>query len=130
MDAPSLEMSNVDVVDAVYAGVFSGTPEDGLAHCAPGAQWHPMDLATIGSVPEWWRWGEGRQSLETYLTEILPAAAQHMDGYAVTQMDRDTIGDLVVTRVRSTHGAGVMLFRVVRGKLCDIWVFSGTDSFF
>lgn len=124
------EMSNEAVVDAVYAAAFSGTPADGLAHCAPGARWHPMNTATFTSRPEWWSWGDGSQTLETYLTEILPTFAQHSDGYAVKQMDRDTIGDLVVTRVHSTLGAGVMLFRVVDGKLRDIWVFSGTDSFF
>ena len=38
--------------------------------------------------------------------------------------------ELVVTKFRSTHGSGVMVFRVSNEKLTDIWVINskGRDA--
>lgn len=44
------------------------------------------------------------------------------------------IDDLVVSRIRSSHGSGVMVFRVVDDKVAEIWVINGlgrdTTGFF
>jgi ketosteroid isomerase-like protein len=119
-----------DVVTAAYDAYFAGDPDRALSHCTPDAKWHPLNTDRMDGLPDWWTWGTGSQPLERYFREILPAAAANMDGYAVTDMQSDTIDRLVITRVRSTHGSGVMVFRVDADKLTDIWVMSGTDSVF
>ena len=59
--------------------------------------------------------------MREYVTEILPRATAGMDGYAIESVERDVIDELVVARIRSSHGSGVMVFRVAEGLLTDIW---------
>ena len=74
-----------------------------------------------------WRWGSGPQPLRTYFSEILPAAAEVMEGYAVLSVERDVVEDLVVSRIRSTHGHGVLVFRTADDRLTDVYVISGAS---
>jgi hypothetical protein len=128
-------MTPEEVVDAFYAGVFTGDHEAALSHCAADAVYHPL-LAVGQSVPDW-QWGDPPLPLRTYVTEILPEfAASERAGqdYALTSIERDTIDTLVVSRLRTTLGSGVMIFRVEDEKLTNIWVISaaprGSDPIF
>jgi hypothetical protein len=44
-----------------------------------------------------------------------------MTGYFIEAVHRDEVDDLVVTRLRSSHGSGVTVFRVVEDAITDIW---------
>lgn len=127
-------MTPDEVVDAFYAGIFAGNHEAALAHCAPDALYHPL-LAVGQSVADW-RWGEGPLPVGIYVTEIMREfmASDRAQGYALTSMERDTVDTLVVSRLRTTLGAGVMVFRVEEDKLTNIWVLSsaprGSDPIF
>ena len=106
-------MSKADVVDAMYTAAFSGDVDGALAHCAPDAEY---SIVTPGPA-------SGKHSMRTYFTEILPTAIAEMGPtYEVTRMDRDEIGDLVVARVTTTHGKGVLVYRVVDNVVTDFWV--------
>lgn len=119
-------MDPEELVDAVYAAAWAGDVEGALALCAPEGEWHP--IAGLGDMDHpLWRWGPGSQSLRTYFAEILPVASEFMEGYAVLSVEREVIGDLVVSRLRSTHGYGVMVFRIAGGQLTDIYVISGAS---
>jgi ketosteroid isomerase-like protein len=100
------------VVDAMYAAYFAGDIEGALEHCHEDAEWHGITPAPIA----------GTHSIRTYLSELLPGAIEGMTDYAILSVDRDSIDDLITSRVRSTHGSGVMVFRVVDEKISDIWV--------
>jgi hypothetical protein len=112
------------VIDAMYAAYFAGDIEGAVAHCSQDAQWHGVTPApTSGTHP-----------IRTYLTQLLPDALGEMPGYAIESVERDVIDDLVISRLRATHGSGVMVFRVVDDLITDIWVINSkgrdTDSFF
>lgn len=100
-----------DVIDSMYEAVFAGDVETALSLCASDAEYHAV---TPGP-------SSGIYPIRTYLSEILPAGISQMNDYAVTSVERDSIDELVVSRVRSTHGSGVMVFRVCDGKIRDIW---------
>ena len=100
-----------EVIDAMYTALFAGDVDGALRHCADDAQFH---AATPVSM-------RGDHPMGTYLTELFPQTVAEMQDYAVLNLERDEIDDLVVSRVRSTHGSGVMVFRVADGKVTDIW---------
>lgn len=107
------------VVDAMYAAIFSGDVEGALSWCHPDAMWHGLTSAPIG----------GDLEMREYINK-LPDGISSMRDYALESVERDVIDGLVVSRVRSTHGSGVMVFRVADGLISDIWVISskGRDS--
>jgi hypothetical protein len=111
-------------VDSMYAALFSGDIDGALACCTDDAEYH---IVTPGPA-------SGDHPMRRYLTDIWPQAMSEMAGYQLTEMVRDTYAGLVVARLKSSHGAGVMLYRVVDGKVSDIWVINAlgrdTASFF
>ena len=112
-----------EVVDGFYAAVFARDVDGALAHCSDDAMYHPLVSPTV-ALPGW-RWGEGSLPIRTYVAEVLPEFLDDAsDSYGITSMDRDVHDGLVVSRLRTTLGSGVMVFRVERGKLTDVWVMS------
>lgn len=110
-----------DVVDRMYGAFFAGDVDGALACCTADAQWHAVTPGTPWS---------GSHGIRQYFTEILPGAMRDLDGYAVERVERDVIGELVVSRLWSSYGSGVMVFRVVDDKVSDIWVINskGRDA--
>jgi ketosteroid isomerase-like protein len=100
------EQEQLDVIDAMYAAVFAGDVDRALTLCTPDAQWHGVTPAPVC----------GDHTMRSYLLEILPGAIASMPDYAVLAVERDTIDDLVISRLRTTEGSGVMVFRVVETK--------------
>jgi ketosteroid isomerase-like protein len=113
-------MTAEEVIDAMYAAVFAGDVEGALAYCSDDAVWHGVTPAPV----------TGDVAMRRYLGELLPDAIGTMAGYTVTSMERDTIDELVVVRLRSTHGSGVMVFRVADELIRDICVINsqGRDT--
>ena len=111
-------------VDAMYAALFSGDIDGALACCTDDAEYH---IVTPGP-------SSGDHQMRTYLADIWPQAMSAMSDYQLTEIVRDTYAGLVVARMTTSHGAGVMLYRVVNGKVSDIWVINalgrGTTGFF
>lgn len=107
-------------IDQIYEAVFSGDLPSALAKCAPDAQYHVV--TPLGG--EWDRY-TGSHPVARYFEEILPAAIATMEDYRVDVVGRDTLDDLVVSRLRSSHGSGVMVFRVTDAGLTDIWAIHG-----
>ena len=108
------------LIDEVYEAVFGGDLPAALARCASDAQYHVV--TPLGG--EWDRY-TGSHPVARYFEEILPAAIASMQDYSVEVVGRDTLDDLVVARMRSTHGSGVMVFRVTDARLTDIWAIHG-----
>lgn len=101
-----------DVIDAMYEALFAGDIDAALSKCAPDALWHGVTPAPVS----------GSHPMRTYLERILPEAIEAMTGWAMLEVQRDTFDELVVARMRTTHGAGLMIFRVADGSITDIWV--------
>ena len=112
-------MTPEEVVDAFYAAAFAGDGDAALALTAPDGQYHPFGAIEDEPI---WRWGPGPLPLRVYATEILPDFAEAVTDYAITSVERDTLDGLVVSRMRTSLGSGVMVFRVEDEKLTDIWV--------
>ncbi|MEY2398556.1 MAG: hypothetical protein QOJ00_1730 [Actinomycetota bacterium] len=114
-------MTPEEVVDAAFAGFITGDPSAGLAHCAADARWHPVTPGAgyAESLP-----------VARYFSEALPMwLGKHAD-YSFEVVERSTFDDLVISKVRSNIGSGVMVSRVKDDKLTDIWSINnnGRDS--
>ena len=114
-------MTPEEVVDAFYAALFAGDHEAALSHCTPDAVYHSQ-ITPGQTLPPAWRWGEGPIPVRVYLTEIMAEFMATAQDYAITSMERDTVDTLLVSRLRTTLGSGVMIFRVDGDKLAHIWV--------
>lgn len=100
------------VIDSMYAAYFAGDVDGAIAHCAPGAMFHCVTPAPI----------HGDLSMRDYFTTFLPNAIEEMADYNILSVEREVLDELVVSRLRSTHGSGLMVFRVVDSKVSDLWV--------
>lgn len=109
------------VVDLVYTAAFNGDVEQALTYCSKDAQWHAVTPGTPWT---------GSHAMRDYLTRILPEATQQANDYRIEALERDVFDDLVVARIRTTLGSGVMVFRVVNAELTDIWAMNskGRDA--
>ena len=116
-------MTPEEVVDAFYAALFAGDHEAALSHCTPDALYHP-EITPGQILPPVWQWAEGPIPVRVYVTEIMAGFMTTAQDYAVTTMERDTVDTLLVSRLRTTLGSGVMVFRVDDDKLAHIWVIS------
>ncbi|MDP1794900.1 MAG: nuclear transport factor 2 family protein [Acidimicrobiales bacterium] len=100
---------------------MTGDPASGLAHCAPDAVWHPVTPlpGVMDALP-----------VAQYFGELLPGWLQEYPDYTFEVVERSTFGDLVISKIRSNIGSGVMVFRVKDDKLTDIWALNndGRDS--
>ena len=105
-------MDPLDVIDAFYDACFAGDIERALSHCSVDAQWHAVTPGPgfAGSYP-----------IRQYVSEILPRSITEMENFNIESVERDVIDELVVSRVRTSHGSGVMVFRVAADQLTDIW---------
>ncbi len=103
------------MVDAAYTAYFGGDTEGAIRHCADDAMWH-----AVTPVPddEW----SGSHPIRRYWEEILPGTVARMPGYRFDDQMRHGRPPFVVTHLRSSHGAGIMVFRVIADKITDIWV--------
>ena len=93
----------VERFDDVYR---AGDIEGALALCSADAQWHAVTPGT--------RWS-GSHPIREYLTVILPGVAD-MDGYAVESWETEVLDELVIAKLPSTHGWGLMVFRCRTGS--------------
>lgn len=59
--------------------------------------------------------------MRDYLGRILPEATGQVSAYEIETLERDVFDELVVARIRTSLGSGVMVFRVVDGELTDVW---------
>lgn len=100
------------VIDEMYAAFMAGDVEGAMACCAPDAQWH-----AVTPTPDW----NGSYPIRRYWEEILPQAIGLMSGYKVLSDERQVYGNLTVAFIRSNYGEGTMTFRIVNGKVTDIW---------
>jgi len=114
-------MTPEEVVDAAYAGFRTGDPSAGLAHCADDARWHPVTPGT--------GYDEGLP-VSQYFGEALVSWMGKYPDYSLEVVERSTFDDLVISKIRSSVGSGVMVFRVRDDKLADIWMINnnGSDS--
>lgn len=113
-------MTPEEVVDAFYAALFAGDHEAALSHCTADAMFHPQVTSGQTLPPAL---SEGSIPVRRYVTELATFMSTAQD-YAVTSMERDTVDTLLVSRLRTTLGSGVMVFRVDGDKLAHIWVIS------
>ena len=100
------------VVDRVYGATFAGDLEQALMYCSADAQWHAVTPGTPWT---------GSHPMREYLGRILLEATGNVDEYEIETLERDVFDELVDARLRTTLGSGVMLFRVVEGRLTDVW---------
>lgn len=123
METTNDEDDLLAIVDAAYTAYLGGDIEGAIEHCADDAMWH-----AVTPVPDA-QWN-GSHPIRRYWEEIVPGAVAQMPGYQFGEMVRHVHPPLVVTHVRNDHGSGLMVFRVVGGKITDAWALNadGRDA--
>lgn len=83
-----------------------------LPYFTDDAEWHPV-TPTPG------------RSTSIPVRDYWLDAGDFLDGlgsdWIVHEQNVHSHGPFVITHVRSTHGEGVMVYRIVDGKISDIW---------
>jgi hypothetical protein len=94
-----------------------------LRYFREGAQWHAVtptpfrERSTSISVREYWE--ESNRILDN-----------DMRGWTPHEVNAHAHGPFVINHVRSSHGEGLMIYRVVDGLIADIWAINalGPDT--
>jgi len=122
-------LDGADLVRYLFDRFATGDMAAAAAKWHDDARWHPVTTSGIDGFDE-------PRSRDDYFREILPTAFSMLPDYTYDVVAVEAYGPLVAAHIRSSwdeagttrKAEGLMVFRVVEGRVADLYVINAAGS--